>query len=547
MKHIKLSGNARWTILAVLFILSAVAVPLFHSHSGGWIYLDRIRAREDDGEVQILLHTTGPANYRVVSDNGLKIVIELPGARVQKMQTVPVYRGQVVQVRAAQHAAQPDYSVWVVIDLNRPSRYRIEPLDGDFIAIRIPIDPLAPAPVPPAAPPPEEMDEGATTTTAPGATSGPAPKTPRPLPEGPPVSSLPAPPPVAAVADIPSGFILDLHCDSVLRMMEYGGDITPFSGNPTNGVWLKVTVPLLRQGGMGGQVFAVYVPKGQGFDWTVQAIELFYDMLSTYPDLAFAGSVPEVVRNIKAGKISALMGIEGGEAIEDQIDRVDYLQKLGIRYFGLTWNRNNLIADAQFTKTKLWGGLSPFGEQVIHRLNQVGILVDVTHSSHETIMDVLRISSDPIIASHSDADAVNHHWRNLTDEEIRGICLGGGVIGVNFYRTFLSNQRPVYATSIADHLVHIARVGGMSCPALGSDFDGGISGPVDLKNIGEIGVLTRELQARGFTQEQIDLIYGKNFLRVLALMDAKHPAPAVPANNGNWGQAAINPQQPNRE
>lgn len=541
MKKSKRNG-ARLILPALIILMAAIGLPALHSHSSDWLFLDGIRPRETEGEIQVLLHTTAPASYRVVSSSGLKIVVELPGARIRKMQTVPVHRGQVVQVRAAQHAVKPDFSVWVVVDLNRPSKYLIEKRPGNIIAIRIPLDPFAPEPTPlPAAGSSAEGEDEGPQAVNPLPRTKPSPV----LPEGPPVSDLPAPPPFAEVAEIPSGFIMDLHSDSVLRMMEYGQDITPFSGNPTNGVWLKVTVPLLRQGGMGGQVFAVYVPKGQGFAWTVESIRLFYDMLAAYPDLAFAGSVPEVKRNLEAGKISALLGIEGGEAIESDIDRIDYLQKLGVRYFGLTWNRTNLIADAARDKNKPYGGLSPFGEQVIRRLNQTGVLVDLSHASHETIMDVVRLSSDPVMASHTNAHAVNPHWRNLTDEEIRAICSGGGVIGVSFYRTFLSSQRPVYSSSIVDHIVHIARVGGISCPALGSDFDGGISGPVDLKNIGEVQTLVAGLRARGFNQTQIDLICGKNFLRLLALMDAKHPAPTSDARPVL--QSSIDPQRPDRE
>ena len=529
MKNTTQNG-ARFILPALIILLMvAIGLPALHSHSSDWLFLDEIRPRETEGEIQVLLHTTSPADFRVVSSTGMKIVIELPGARIRKTQSVPVHRGQVVQVRAAQHAVKPDFSVWVVVDLNRPSKYLVEKRPGNIIAVRIPLDPLAPDPTP----------QPATGSSAEGEDEGPASVSPpsrnKPsmvLPDGPPVSDLPAPPPFAAVADIPSGFIMDLHCDSVLRMMEYGGDITPFSGNPTNGVWLKVTVPLLRQGGMGGQVFAVYVPKGQGFAWTVESIRLFYDMLAAYPDLAFAGSVPEVKRNLEAGKVSAFLGIEGGEAIEDQVDRIDYLQKLGVRYFGLTWNRTNLIADATRDKNKPYGGLSPFGEQVVRRCNQVGVLVDLAHADHETIMDAVRLSTDPVMVSHTNAYALNPHWRNVTDDEIRAICGTGGVIGVSFYRTFLSSQRPVYSSSIVDHIVHIARVGGISCPALGSDFDGGISGPVDLKNIGEVQTLVAGLRARGFSQDQIDLVCGKNFLRLLALMDRKHPASRTVGANG---------------
>jgi membrane dipeptidase len=477
-----------FSFLAVILLAAILVVmPALHSHSAERNVLEQLQAREAAGEIEVLIVTSQGLDYRLVSESGQKIVIELPDTRLRKQKLTPVHRGPVAQVRAAQHSLSP-VTVWVVIDLDRPASFTLEPRGDNVLAVRIPL-------------------EG-------GPTGG------EPLPP-PPEPSAPRRPPT--VTDLGPAFIMDLHCDSVLRMMEYGENILPFGGDTSTNVYLKVTVPLLKQGGIKAQIFAVYVPKGQGFAWTVESIRLFYDMLAAYPDLAFAGSVADIERNLRDGRISAMLAIEGGEAIENNLDYIDYFHKLGVRYMTLTWNRTNLIADANRDKDKSYDGLSPFGEEVVRRMNAVGMIVDVSHASHETIMDALARSADPVIASHSCAYSVNPHWRNLSDEEIRGICSSGGVVGINFYRTFLSPTRPAYASDIVNHIVHVARIGGIGCPALGSDFDGGIRGPVDLQNIGQIGSLTRELRLRGFTEADIDRVYGRNFLRVLKKMDDKAP------------------------
>jgi membrane dipeptidase len=219
-----------------------------------------------------------------------------------------------------------------------------------------------------------------------------------------------------------------------------------------------------------------------------------------------------------AGKISAFLGIEGGEAIANDINNIDYFYNNGVRYMSLTWNKSNRLAEAAMAPRKTYHGLTALGVQIVKRMNQVGMIIDISHASGATVSDILKISRAPIIASHSCCNALRRHPRNLTDNQIKAICAGGGIIGMNFHRKHLTAKNKATVSDVANHLDHLVKVGGISCAALGSDFDGDIVTPVGLENIGKLSNLTQELIKRGYKKEDIEKIYGLNFLNFLQKM-----------------------------
>jgi membrane dipeptidase len=306
--------------------------------------------------------------------------------------------------------------------------------------------------------------------------------------------------------------IIDLHSDALDRMYWAGKDVALFGKNK-----LQSGLPALKRGGIKAQFFAIWEKPNQKKRYADELVALFFKMLDAYSaDLAFAGSVADLKRNLAAGKISAFLAIEGGEAIGDDLARLDYFYGKGVRYMTLTWNHNNLIADSAKEAKRSGGGLTPFGRKVVARMNELGMMVDVSHVSDQTVRDVLALSRAPVIASHSDCFALKRHPRNLKDELIRGVCASGGVIGVNYHRTFLVTRRAARVSDVADQIDHVVKTGGMGCAALGSDFDGGIFPPRDLMNAGQLENLSAELIRRGYTRDDIEKIYGRNVMRVMS-------------------------------
>ena len=192
---------------------------------------------------------------------------------------------------------------------------------------------------------------------------------------------------------------------------------------------------------------------------------------------------------------------------------------MGVRYIGLTWNNSNKISTSAkdaVLKNKQ-GGLTDFGREVIKRMNETGMLIDVSHTSEAGFWDVIELSSSPIIASHSDCYEINPHYRNLTDEQIKAIANKGGYIGINFYDEFLEKdgkQNGTTLNKVIEHIDHIKNLAGVDCIGIGSDFDGGISPPADLYDATQYPELTKKLLERGYTPQEINKILGENFLRV---------------------------------
>ena len=302
--------------------------------------------------------------------------------------------------------------------------------------------------------------------------------------------------------------VVDLHVDTLLDLAAGKRTLDGASGGG------QVDIPRLRQGGVDVQVFAAYIDPRQaprGKERARELITAFHRAMDRHAGaIASARTVEEIAAAGRAGKIAAVLSVENlGDALQGEIEQVDRLYREGVRLASLTWNPANLLADG--ARETRHGGLSPLGRRVVARMQEWGMIVDVSHLSTAAFWDVLAATRGPIIATHSDAAAVQPHRRNLTDDQLRALAARGGVVGINFYPDFLG--APTLARVIA-HIDHMAAVMGADYVALGSDFDGIEKVPQGLEDVSKLPNLTRALLARGYTPEQVRKILGENALRV---------------------------------
>src|SRR5438876_1810260 len=231
--------------------------------------------------------------------------------------------------------------------------------------------------------------------------------------------------------------IVDGHIDTPQRMLDMKADI---SARLTDG---HVDVPRMREGGLTAAFFSIWVDaryaRGTAFQRALDLIGAVRALADTNRDVELATTAADVRAAVARGHIAALMGVEGGHAIENSLERLDSLYRLGVRYMTLTWNNGNGWAGAS-TDPRRSGGLSPFGKQVVRRMNELGMLVDVSHVSDATFWDVIAVATRPVIASHSACRALAAHPRNLSDAQLRALARTGGVVGINFYPVFLDDR-----------------------------------------------------------------------------------------------------------
>lgn len=327
---------------------------------------------------------------------------------------------------------------------------------------------------------------------------------------------------------------------------------------------IHTDIPRLRAGQVGAQFWAAYVPtttikEGKSLSMTIEQIEIIHAFVKRYPEtFEFAKSATDVERIRKSGKIASLIGVEGGHSIENSIDNLRRLHAFGAKYMTLTHSDTLSWADAA-TDAPQHQGLTEFGEEVVREMNRLGMIVDLSHVSPETMKDALRVSSAPIFFSHSSARAIANHPRNVPDEVLNLTAKNGGVVMVNFYSGFVHPQsaarranlfevqrelrtkypkdadykqararweaeNPIERGSVhdvVDHIVHIAKVAGVEHVGLGSDYDGINSTPLQLEDVATYPIITQELLNRGFTVEQIHGVMSGNVMRVLKAIDEK--------------------------
>ncbi len=305
----------------------------------------------------------------------------------------------------------------------------------------------------------------------------------------------------------------------------------------------------VKRGGLDAQFFSVWVSPefydpdepepGRATERAGAIIDSLYEQVRRHPDrMELARSSDDVRRIAAEGKLAALLGIEGGHAIEDDLQTLRHFYKRGVRYMTLTWSFTHGWADSaggagEPEAERRHGGLSPFGETVVREMNDLGMLIDVSHVSDETFWDTLEVTRAPIIASHSSARALVPQTRNLSDDMLRAIGVNGGVVMINFMGMVLDPHKNTFqfildlllhggsadvsVSEVVDHIEHVIEVAGIEHVGLGSDFDGSprIFFPMGLRDVGDFPAITLELLGRGYSADQIRLILGENLLRVL--------------------------------
>ncbi len=345
--------------------------------------------------------------------------------------------------------------------------------------------------------------------------------------------------------------LVDGHNDITLYMTDAGYDL----GEHSSGLF-HTDLSRLKRGGVSAQFFSVWIDPAKyatngATGRALKMIDAVYRNVAAHPsELVLATTVADIRRAKRDGRVAALLGIEGGYAIEDSLETLRAFHRLGVRYLTLTHSRSTSWAGA--TTNGPGTGLTDFGREVVREMNRLGMLVDVSHVSDTTMHDVLDVARVPVIASHSSARALLDAPRNIPDPLLRRIATNGGVVMVNFYNGFLdTNFAAAYSRieaeydalwasyekdlragraaeqkwaaslpvvplgRLADHIDHIVRVAGIDHVGLGSDFDGVERTPAGLDDVSCFPNLTVELLRRGYSEKDVRKILGENFLRVL--------------------------------
>lgn len=310
-----------------------------------------------------------------------------------------------------------------------------------------------------------------------------------------------------------------MHCDTVLGLMH--GENVNLKKNA-----LCVDLEKMRQADSMALFFAcfIYMKRFQGNDRFAQGYQHALKMIARakeefakYPEeIVLTTSFDEMMQNEQAGKMSAILTVEEGGVIDGKMENLEELYRQGIRLITLTWNEENCLGFPNSKDANVMNqGLKPFGIEVVERMNELGMIVDVSHLSDGGFWDTIKYSKKPVIASHSNARTLCNHQRNLTDEMIRALAEKGGVSGINFYPYFLNENGKATIDDLIRHIEHLYYVGGEDFVAMGTDFDGFDDGELDIKHLGEIPYLYEALKKRKFNDSQIEKFWHKNAMRVM--------------------------------
>jgi len=384
-------------------------------------------------------------------------------------------------------------------------------------------------------------------------------------------SRKPAKQPTTANQIHASSLVIDSHADTTQRLLDENFDMA----NPPAGDLGNLDFAKAKAGNLDAEFFSIWVEpkefKGQYAHRTLALIDSVYQQAAKHPDkMMMAFSPWDIERAHRQHKLAALLGIEGGHSIENDIRLLREYYRLGVRYMTLTWSNTNEWADSSGdiddTSVQHHNGLTEFGKDVVYEMNRLGMLVDVSHVSDKTFFDTLLASRSPVIASHSSSRVLTNHPRNMTDDMLRAIARAGGVVMVNYYSAFVDeNWRKAYDaqakertaaveavaqqykdadpvtryresdkiakqwaskiprppfSAIIDHIDHVAKVAGADHTGLGSDFDGTPSMPQGLDSAADLPKITDALLKRGYTGEQIRKILGGNLMRVFREAEA---------------------------
>ncbi len=308
--------------------------------------------------------------------------------------------------------------------------------------------------------------------------------------------------------------VFDGHCDTLLEILS---GKRKFDERSRKG---HIDLPRLREGGVTAQVFAVYLedqylPAG-AVKQTLRMLDTLHHELDAHPDaFTLATRAADIEAAKRQGKVAAVVGLEGAEALEGDLATLRMFYRLGVRLLTVAWSRRNQAADG-VGELRTGGGLTTFGVELVHECNRLGVLLDISHLAPAGVKEVLEISSQPVIASHSNAYALCAHKRNLTDEQLQAVARKGGVVCVVFVPVFITAARKdASLEKLLDHIDYIVRVAGIDHVGLGSDFDGfSPPPPVGLEDVTRMPGITAGLVQRGYSEADIRKILGENFMRV---------------------------------
>lgn len=314
--------------------------------------------------------------------------------------------------------------------------------------------------------------------------------------------------------------LIDLHCDTIWKLMDAKEEVNLEKN------CFCVNMDEMKKADIMAQFFACFVDCGlfskkeqyeKGYIYVKKMIERMKSEVRKYSDeIAFAKNKKEIEKNRKEGKISAVLTLEEGGVFNGKIERLDELWREGIRLVTILWNYENCIGYPNSRKQEVMcKGLKPFGFEVVERMNEMGMIIDVSHLSDGGFWDVVEISKCPIVASHSNAREICSHPRNLTDEMIRAIGENGGVIGINFYPRFLKTNGKAGVDDIVAHLNHIINVGGIECACIGTDFDGFSGESTEIEKMGQMHLLCDALKKNGIKENYIEKIWKENAMRII--------------------------------
>ena len=360
--------------------------------------------------------------------------------------------------------------------------------------------------------------------------------------------------------------LIDGHNDlpwALRRQFENDPYKVDLSTNLANSTRLHTDIPRLRAGGVGAQFWSVYVPASmapvEAAKATFEQIDTVKRIVAAYPTtFEIATTAADIERIHKAGRIASLIGMEGGYSIDDSLGLLREFYDSGARYMTLTHSKTTTWADAA-TDAPKWGGLSPFGEQVVKEMNRLGMMVDLSHVSPETMDDAIRISTAPVIFSHSSARAVTDHARNVPDSVLRQMAGNGGIVMVTFVPGFISTEVQVWGAGraaedarlkslnpgnpqnvtagmaawvaanpapradledVIAHIQHVRDVAGIDHVGLGGDFDGVDSLPVGVESVEAYPRILAALMNKGWSDADIRKLVGENLLRTFKAVEA---------------------------
>ena len=314
--------------------------------------------------------------------------------------------------------------------------------------------------------------------------------------------------------------LIDMHCDTVMQLFHRKGRENLKDNQ------FGISIPRMRKAGTLAQFFACFTCveeyKDQGgfdtcYDRVLEMIALFEKQMNLFQeDIAQARTYEKIMENRKQEKMSAVLTVEEGGVLNGEMERLDFLYQKGVRLITLMWNYENCLGYPNSRdQNVMQKGLTSFGSDVVRRMGELGMIVDVSHASDGSFYDVLGNARGPVVASHSNCRALCSHPRNLTDEMIRDLANAGGVAGLNFYGAFLGTKDASLLEEMTAHVQHMVRVGGSDFPAIGTDFDGfdGMK-HLDIPDASHMEKLWDALKKSGLSERQLDKIWSENVLRI---------------------------------